>query len=176
MYKGPWAEKLVAAVQAEGGKMTLEDLALYEVIWEQPLMAAINPGTRLPAPTETGILFKGGQPVLGFASMGSGLHQRTFQGLLNVTQFGMTVDEAINVPDFFYASFDPSTFQVTANVVAGCFPKVVLEEMGYAYKEIDPATARFAGKGVWIAISRDPQTGELRAASHNRNNSAAVAY
>ena len=27
MYKGPWAEKLVAAVQAEGGKMTLEDLA-----------------------------------------------------------------------------------------------------------------------------------------------------
>ena len=31
-------------------------------------------------------------------------------------------------------------------------------------------------KGVWVAISRDPVTGELRAASHNRNNSAAVAY
>jgi gamma-glutamyltranspeptidase/glutathione hydrolase len=37
MYRGPWAEKLVAAVQAEGGKMTLEDLADYEVIWSQPV-------------------------------------------------------------------------------------------------------------------------------------------
>ena len=38
------------------------------------------------------------------------------------------------------------------------------------------SSARFGGEGIWVAISRDPQTGELRAASHNRNNSAAVAY
>jgi gamma-glutamyltranspeptidase/glutathione hydrolase len=35
---------------------------------------------------------------------------------------------------------------------------------------------RFGGEGIWIAISRDPQTRELRAASHNRNNSAALAW
>ncbi|HEY4457476.1 MAG TPA: hypothetical protein VGN81_24400 [Pseudonocardiaceae bacterium] len=35
--------------------------------------------------------------------------------------------------------------------------------------------ARFTGEGVWVAIERDPETGELTAASHNRNNSA-VAY
>ena len=52
----------------------------------------------------------------------------------------------------------------------------VLEEMGYAYVEVDPGSARLRGEGIWVAISRDPQTGELRAASHNRNNSAAVAY
>ena len=27
MYRGPWGEKLVAAVQADGGKMTMTDLA-----------------------------------------------------------------------------------------------------------------------------------------------------
>jgi gamma-glutamyltranspeptidase/glutathione hydrolase len=48
--------------------------------------------------------------------------------------------------------------------------------MGYAYEEVELAKARFGGVGLWVAISRDPKTGELRAASPNRNNSAAVAY
>ena len=49
--------------------------------FQQAAIARVPPGSRLPAPTETGILFKDGAPVLGFASMGSGLHQRTFQAL-----------------------------------------------------------------------------------------------
>jgi gamma-glutamyltranspeptidase/glutathione hydrolase len=32
MYTGSWAERLVAALQAEGGKMTLEDLGRYEAL------------------------------------------------------------------------------------------------------------------------------------------------
>ncbi len=36
MYTGEWAGKLVAAVRAEGGHMTLRDLADYEVIWSDP--------------------------------------------------------------------------------------------------------------------------------------------
>src|SRR5262249_54406487 len=294
MYKGPWAKKLVAAVQADGGKMTLEDLAAYEVIWDEPLIgrigeyqlqtnrppnlggvgmieaqnlaevsglatgehwsksaaslrkalditqmfvldylpdrtlkqlypkldfsprarttrkhaeelwkrmqagskpfswetpgpkhsddvvavdkegniaaithsincvdwgktaivvdgisigdpasfqqtqiAKIKPGGRLPAPTETGILFKDGKPVLGFASMGSGLHQRTFQCLINVTRFGMTVDQAINAPDFFLPGFDPKTSKMTIQVPKGRFPKSVLDALGLAYREYD---------------------------------------
>ena len=119
---------------------------------------------------------KDGHAVLGFASMGSGLHQRTLQGLLNVTQFGMTVDEAINAPDFFMPLTDPATFQLTLRVPVGKFPRAVLDASGYAYQELDPKSARFGGEGLWVAISRDPATGELRAASHNRNNSDAVAY
>ena len=38
MYKGEWAEKAVAAIQAEGGKMTMQDLADYEVIWNELLL------------------------------------------------------------------------------------------------------------------------------------------
>jgi gamma-glutamyltranspeptidase/glutathione hydrolase len=36
MYTGPWAKRCVEAVQREGGKMTLADLAGYEVIWAEP--------------------------------------------------------------------------------------------------------------------------------------------
>ncbi len=144
--------------------------------FQQAQIARTEPGGRLESPTETGILFQDGAPVLGFASMGSGLHHRTFQALLNVTRFGMMVDEAVDTPDFFMPLTDPETLQLTFRVPAGRFPRAVLEATGYAYQEIDPTQARFSGEGLWVAISRDPATGALRAASHNRNNSAAVAY
>jgi gamma-glutamyltranspeptidase/glutathione hydrolase len=144
--------------------------------YQQAQIANVTPGHRLPAPTETGILFKDGKPVLGFASMGSGLHQRTFQALLSVMRFGMTVDQAINAPDFFLPDTDLKTGALTFRVPAGRFPKTVLEATGYAYDEIDAGRMRFGGEGLWVAISRDPITGTLRAASHNRNNSAAVAW
>jgi len=144
--------------------------------FQQAQIARVKPGGRLPAPTETGILFKDGRPVLGFASMGSGLHHRTLQCLLNITRFGMTVEQAINTPDFFFPGADPKTSKLTVHVAKGRFPKSVLEEVGYAYREYEPNQARFGGEGLWIGISRDPKTGELRAASHNRNNSAAVAW
>lgn len=144
--------------------------------FQQTQIARVEPGDRLPSPTETGILFQDGAPVLGFASMGAGLHQRTFQALLNFTEFGMTVDEAINAPDFFLGRNTPGTLALTANVVAGGFSAEVLDATGYAYVETDPRSARLQGEGIWVGISRDPETGELRAASHNRNNSAALAH
>ena len=36
MYKGAWAHRFVDAVQREGGKITLEDMANYRVIWSEP--------------------------------------------------------------------------------------------------------------------------------------------
>lgn len=144
--------------------------------FQQTQIARLEPGSRLPAPTQTGILFRGERPVLGFASMGSGLHHRTFQGLLNVMRFGMTVDQAIDTADFFMPNSDPATGALTFRVPGGKFPPEVLDGTGYAYEEIYPMEARFGGEGLWVAIQRDPDTGELRAASHNRNNSAAVAW
>jgi gamma-glutamyltranspeptidase/glutathione hydrolase len=37
VYKGPWARKLVAGLQADGSKMTLKDLADYAVEWAEPI-------------------------------------------------------------------------------------------------------------------------------------------
>ncbi len=37
MYTGEWGQRLVEAVRREGGKMTLDDLKNYRVIWSDPL-------------------------------------------------------------------------------------------------------------------------------------------
>ena len=37
MYLGKWAENAVKAVQSDGGKMTMKDLADYRVLWNQPI-------------------------------------------------------------------------------------------------------------------------------------------
>ena len=190
---GPGHSDDVVAIDAEGNIAAITH-SINAVIWgktaivvdgitigdpasfQQQKIATIEPGGRLPAPTETGILFKDGAPMLGFASMGSGLHHRTFQGLLNVMRYGMTVDEAINTADFYLPNTDPATMQMIARVPDGAFPQDVLDGTGYAYQALDPESARLGGEGLWVAVSRDPETGELRAASHNRNNSAAVAW
>jgi gamma-glutamyltranspeptidase / glutathione hydrolase len=43
-------------------------------------------------------------------------------------------------------------------------------------QEIHLPEVQARGEGVWVAVSRDPETGQLTAASHARSNSAAVAY
>tara|TARA_R110000782_G_scaffold236489_2_gene322623 strand:- start:2695 stop:4494 length:1800 start_codon:yes stop_codon:yes gene_type:complete len=144
--------------------------------FQQAMIARVAPGDRLPAPTETGILFKDDVPVLGFASMGAGLHQRTFQGLLNYTCYGMDVEEAINTADFYLPMVDPMTGETTLTVPEDRFDKKVLEGTGLAWRVVPLEEARLGGEGKWVAISRDPATGLLHAASHNRNNSAAVAF
>jgi gamma-glutamyltranspeptidase/glutathione hydrolase len=144
--------------------------------FQQKAVAAVKPGDRLPAPTETGVLFKDGKPLLGFASMGAGLHQRTFQGLLNVTCFGMDVEQAINTADFYIPGINPANGETTVQVPEGRFDHAVLNAIGYAWREVPLAEARLGGEGKWVAISRDPKTHMLHAASHNRNNSDAVAY
>ena len=39
MHIGDWARKAVSLIRADGGKMTLEDLAAYEVTWSEPMVA-----------------------------------------------------------------------------------------------------------------------------------------
>ena len=42
LYCGEWAEALVAAVSADGGRMTMADLRDYEVIWSEPTHASYH--------------------------------------------------------------------------------------------------------------------------------------
>jgi len=154
------------------GGVTIGDPASFQ----QAQIARIQAGARLAAPTETGILFKNGNAVLGFASMGEGLHQRTFQCLLDYTHFGMPVDKAINTADFYLPLVDRKTGELTITVPAGAFDHKLLDATGYAWRELPLARARLGGVGDWVAIARDPATGKLSAASPNRNNSAALAF
>jgi gamma-glutamyltranspeptidase/glutathione hydrolase len=42
IYQGEWAKKFVAAVQSEGGKMTLADLKAYRPIWSEPAQTSYH--------------------------------------------------------------------------------------------------------------------------------------
>src|SRR5215475_1844135 len=42
IYQGEWANKFVAAVQSEGGKMTLADLKAYRPTWSEPLQTSYH--------------------------------------------------------------------------------------------------------------------------------------
>jgi gamma-glutamyltranspeptidase / glutathione hydrolase len=42
LYRGEWAQKLVAAVRSEGGKMTLADLEDYAATWNEPTRASYH--------------------------------------------------------------------------------------------------------------------------------------
>jgi len=143
--------------------------------FQQGLIAETGPGTRLPFPSENGILLKDGEAVLGFASMGAGLHARTLQGLLNVTRFGMGVEQAVNSAAFLPPARDAANGSVMVEVPAERFERSVLEETGYAWREVPRDEAQRV-EGIWVAVARDPATGRIEAASHDRGNADAVAY
>ena len=56
MYTGEWADRFVAAVQKEGGRITLEDMKLYRALWQEPLQTAYR-GHEVYAP---GVSSRGG--------------------------------------------------------------------------------------------------------------------
>ncbi len=80
MYGGPWGEKLVAAVQADGGHMTLEDLRRYEVAWADPLVGEIGDGYAIhtsPWPNAGGVTLIEAQNLAAVAGLAAGLHWTT---------------------------------------------------------------------------------------------------
>ena len=53
MYVGPWAERFVAAVQREGGRISMEDMAAYQIIWAEPARTTYR-GYEVVAPPPPG--------------------------------------------------------------------------------------------------------------------------
>ena len=135
-------------------------------IFQQGMMAQIEPGSRLPDPTNPGLVLKDGKPFMGFSSIGSGLHQRTIGGLLSVLDFGLTPHEAVDKPalgSFSFASLvEGATGPAAQGVGVGDYPPAFIAEveaLGQPIEEND------ATRGYWIAIMIDPETGDLHGAS-----------
>ncbi len=146
---------------------------------QKAIIAKAGPGTRLPDPTEQGLVFKDGAPVLAFTSMSMGLHLETAQSLINYMDFGMSPKEASDAPSMLYPKIDmdweKGTATQTVRVMKGAFSKSLLDQTGLPYLEIEPKERRLA-QGLWAGIERDPKTGKLKAASHKYTTGQAVAY
>jgi len=198
--------------------MTMEDLAAYDVIWDEPLVANVGEyqiQTNRP-PNHGGVSLIEAQnlavasgltkeehwmksgaslrkaleitqalylnflpdaalkklyPALDFSTparatpqraMGSGLHQRTFQSLFNVMHVGTTVDQAINTPDFFLPGTDLKTGALTVYLPQDRFPKNVLDDMGYEYREFPSSEVRFSCEGFTKSIHCELQRPQIK--------------
>ncbi len=135
-------------------------------IFQQGMMAQIEPGSRLPDPTNPGLVLKDGEPFMGFSSIGSGLHQRTIGGLLSVLDFGLTPSEAVDKPALgsfsFSALAEDASTPAAQGVGVGDYPPEFIAEVEAMGQPIDEDDAT---RGYWIAIMIDPETGELHGAS-----------
>ncbi|MEQ8955813.1 MAG: gamma-glutamyltransferase, partial [Gammaproteobacteria bacterium] len=145
---------------------------------QKAIIAKAGPGNRLPGAIEIGLAFKDDEPVLAFASMSMGLHLETFQSLTNVLGFGMTPKQALDAPSILSPQIesisDMSSLSQTVRVMEGEFSEELMEATGLPYKWMQPADRRYS-QGLWVGITRDPETGELNAASHYYTNGQALA-
>lgn len=87
MYTGAWAARAVEAIQADGGKMTLEDLARYQPIWSDPV--TIERGERTLA-----LL---GAPSEGSVALAEALHLATAAGLDRRPHWSVSGDSLVRV-------------------------------------------------------------------------------
>jgi gamma-glutamyltranspeptidase/glutathione hydrolase len=142
----------------------------------QPLVAATPRGAQLPNPIELGLILKRGQPDIAWSSMGVGLHYQTVMSLLNVIDHGMSIEQAANAPRLLAPIAPDGDFKkLILRIVDGEFSDDVLRETGLEVKRVAPAEARFM-QGLWVAVQRDPASGELVAISPSYNNGQAAAY
>jgi gamma-glutamyltranspeptidase/glutathione hydrolase len=139
------------------GGVSIPDSATFQ----QQTIAALTPGSRLPATTHPGMALKNGKPVLAFGSIGSGSQTRTLAALISVLGRGMTPQQAIDAPalgGFEYSPGPPPKF--TGIVGIGEFDAAYIQAMRDLGQELKVDDA---GRGYWVGVSIDPETAMLRA-------------
>ena len=141
--------------------------------------AEVRPGKRprlTPAPA---LALSDGEFVMGFGTPGGDVQtQAMLQVYLNVTEFGMTVQQAIEEPRFgtfiFPNSFSPHAigkFNVESRVPDSTL--AALKNLGHP---VQPWSALTPAAGAVCAIRRDPETGWLHAGADPRREAYAIAW
>ncbi|WP_126177109.1 gamma-glutamyltransferase [Tsuneonella rigui] len=87
MYTGAWAARCVAAIQADGGKMTHEDLARYRPIWSEPILIERN-GRTLALPSG---------PCKGSINLVEALNLATAAGLTERPHWSSSGDSLVRI-------------------------------------------------------------------------------
>jgi gamma-glutamyltranspeptidase/glutathione hydrolase len=119
-------------------------------------VAKAGPGHRLPNGMSPLLILRNGKPVLGSAATGGGLHAKTLQVLVNILDFEMDPQAAVDTPAF--VGWNPAT------VEEGTFaPKVLegLNEFGMKVKPISQKDGAMS-RGYWVGIKIDPVTRRMK--------------
>jgi gamma-glutamyltranspeptidase/glutathione hydrolase len=152
--------------------------------FQQPQIARLKPGDRLPDPTNPVIVLKDGKPYLASSSIGAALHSTTMNNLVNVLDYGMDPKKSVDTPNFmgpFYGLDSDGTAspQIDKEALAeGDFAVNVIEAVkakGQAVRLLTKSEVEWQ-LGFWIAIQIDPKTGKLIGAVPSVYNGYVVGY
>ncbi len=132
---------------------------------------ALQPGKRPRTTLTPSLALRDGRPWMAFGSPGGDCQdQWALQFLLNVVEFGMSLQEAVEAPTFWtrhcISSFYPRTAEPGSLHVEGRIAEDVRDELS-TRGHILHAEADWAG-GNTLAASIDPDTGVLTAAASPR--------
>jgi len=98
----------INAVSWGGTGIFIDGISISDAAsFQQKEITQAGPGNRLSDPTNPGIVLKNGKLVLGFASIGVGLHAKTITSLLAVLDYKLTPQEAIDLPCLGGLIFNP---------------------------------------------------------------------
>jgi gamma-glutamyltranspeptidase/glutathione hydrolase len=140
---------------------------------------ALEPGKRPRSTLQSTLVMKDGKPVMATGSPGADDQiMRTMQTFLNVVEFGMNIQQAIEAPRWSTTSFPASAFPHTMYPgrmsVEDRIPPAVREELlkkGHLLQVVGPWISGSNG-----AIVVDPVTGVLSAGGDPRCEAYALAW
>ncbi len=144
--------------------------------FQQEAIKRAGPGRRLPDAQSPLIVTRNGKPVLASTAIGGGIHQRNFQVLANILEFGMDAQSAVDAPAFLLQEWRDD--RSIGRVSRGAFNPKLLEgvrTLGQEIKELSRGQ-RDMFVGYWAGIEIDTKTGNFRAAGTAELPSYAKGY
>ena len=143
--------------------------------------AQVAPGKRPRLTPSPALAMKDGKPFMCFGTPGGDVQAPAMmQVFLNVTQFGMALQQAVEAPRFSSVNFPnsfppheyfPGRMCIEENMAAG-----VIEEMRELGHEVEVLPRLPAKSGAVCAVMRDPASGLVHAGADPRRECYALAW
>ena len=142
--------------------------------YQQVKIARAGPGNRLPIETNPVLITRSGKPVLVSSSIGMGVHEQTYQAIVNILEYGLDPKAAAESPQVLRpmsGGLDRALGAEVENPAAqaveeGAFDEGLLAKVREMRQPMQEITAETAGgwRGYWVGIHIDPETGIRRGA------------
>ena len=143
--------------------------------------SVVAPGKRPRLTPSPALALKGGKPFMCFGTPGGDVQAPSMmQVFLNVTQFGMALQQAIEAPRFssanFPNSFPPHDYFPGRVCIEENMPPGLIEEMRALGHDVEVLPRLPAKSGGVCAVMRDPQNGLVHAGADPRRECYALAW
>ena len=143
--------------------------------------AEVKPGKRPRLTPSPALAMLDGKPFMTLGTPGGDVQQQSMlQVFLNVTQFGMAMQQAIEAPRAYTASFPnsfaPHEYYPGRLNLDGHIPPGIADELGRRGHDVQVWPPFPTAGGAVCAIKRDPATGRLHAGADPRREAYAMAW